>query len=114
MKRLIILSYLSLTGCVSVDMSGVVSDTVKASKDAYKAVVGEKAKPAAEPFAVSHSYIGKDTQTIGEVKKKCVEEAEQKLQQVIGKQVRYTVTQNDVLTINTSVVANCKLVAADL
>jgi hypothetical protein len=117
MKWLPILCYLlALTGCVTVELpKNLASDTVKAGKDAYKAVVGEKDKPPAAPtssgLALAHSYIGNETQTIGEIKQRCVDEAAQKLHQVAGRQVRYVVTQNDVATINASVVANCRLVA---
>jgi beta-lactam-binding protein with PASTA domain len=117
MKWLVILCGALLAGCVTVELpKNLVQDTVKVGKDAYKAVVGEKPKPAApEPagssVALAHSYVGKESQTIGEVKQRCVEEAAQKLEQVAGKQVSYSVTQNDVLTINATVVANCRLVA---
>src|SRR5262245_9262160 len=113
MKWLVILCCLPLAGCFKLEAPNLVSDSVKAGKDVYQAVVDRRKKP--EPtnasLTLSHSYIGKDSQTIGEIKELCVEEAVQKLQQASGKPVRYIVAQNDVATINATVVANCKLIA---
>jgi hypothetical protein len=117
MKWLMISCCLPLAGCLRVEVPNLISDSVKVGKDAYQAAV-EKRKPATEQpkpnFALNHSYVGKETQTIGEVKQQCVEEAAKKLHQTVGKEVRFIVTQNDVATINASVVANCRLVAENL
>ncbi len=109
MKKIAILAVLPLAGCVSIELPGLVSDAVKASKDLYKSAAGDKpeAPPARRVFA--HSYIGSESQTVAEMKQACVKEAEQKLAQALGKEPRYTVVENEVVTWDGKVMATCKL-----
>jgi hypothetical protein len=104
------------TACVSIDLPGVVSDTAKVAKDAYKSVAGKKDEPAAKAGAessnsVSNTYIGQDNQTATEVKQLCVSEATAKLFKASGKEVPYTVTDNTITTVNNAIAANCKVMA---
>jgi len=119
MKRIGIAAALFLSGCVTIEMKDVVSDTVKATKDVYKEVTTKKTEPAKAPAAsparrvLAHSYVGKDSETVSEIKQVCVNEAAQKLKQIAGKEQRYSVLKNDVLTLNNSAVANCELAIED-
>jgi chemotaxis protein CheY-P-specific phosphatase CheC len=112
MKKISIVAALFLSGCVSVSVPGLVSDTVKATKDAYKAVTGDKTGPAAGRV-LAHSYVGKDSQTVAEIKQSCVNEAAQKLSRLAGKEPRYSVVKNEVVTFNNNTVANCELAVED-
>ena len=59
---------------------------------------------------ISHSYIGNSNQTVTEVKQLCETEAAQKLRTMSGiEEVRYTVIENDIVTVNGAIAANCKL-----
>jgi hypothetical protein len=125
MKLLYLVPALALSGCVNLEFPGLLADTAKVSKDAYGAIVGKKegqepakqepakqepAKPAAVPSEyISHAYIGLESQSVTEIKQKCVSEAAEKLFKVTGKEVRYTVTENTIATVNNTVVANCRL-----
>lgn len=117
MKLLILLSALSLSACVSLEFPNVVSDTAKAAKilaekkdkeaqetrDMFAAAKGDK-----QPV-VSHTYIGKEDQTVAEIKQGCVIEATQKFAQILGTDVRSVVLENEVVSLKGKVVANCKL-----
>jgi PBP1b-binding outer membrane lipoprotein LpoB len=116
MKKMAVFAALFLSGCVSIEFPGLVTDAVKATKDLYKEATSDKTEPAkAEPGATSprhtlaHSYAGKDSQTVAEIKRSCVTEAARKLGQVAGKEMPYTVVENEIATVNGKVVANCKL-----
>jgi chemotaxis protein CheY-P-specific phosphatase CheC len=106
---------LALSGCVNLEFPGLIADTAKISKDAYTSVVGKKEAPEpAKPTAVqgeyiAHAYIGQESQTVTEIKQLCVNEAAEKLSKLAGKDVRYSVTENTITTVNNTVVANCKL-----
>jgi hypothetical protein len=115
-----------MSGCVSIEMPGVVADTAKVVKDSYRSVTGKGAEPAAAgasaPVAaasapapskasLSHSTIGSETQSLADLKQACINEAAQKLNQLSGKTVRYTVAENEVTLINGKPVANCRLAA---
>ncbi len=106
---------LALSGCVNLEFPGLVADTAKLSKDAYASVVGKKevqepAKPAAvQGEYIAHSYFGQENQTVTEIKQRCVSEAAEKLAILAVKDVRYSVTENAIATVNNTVVANCKL-----
>lgn len=116
-----------LCGCVTVEMPNVVSDTAKVGKDVYQAYRASKsdapkaATAAAAPASavpvsslpaefVQNTYVGRDTQTIAEIKRLCVEEASLKLEALLGRPATYTVTENAVVTIAQNTVANCRLV----
>jgi hypothetical protein len=116
MKKTTALAALLLSGCISIEFPGLVSDAVKATKGLYKDATGDKAAPAkAGPAAASprqvlaHSYVGKDSQTVAEIKRSCVTEAARKLGQITGKETPYTVVENEIATLGSDVVANCKL-----
>lgn len=120
MKPYLPLITLLLSGCVSIEMPGIVADTTKVVKDVYKSATtkAEPAAPAASAAtptpvrnALSHSYIGTEVQSIADLKQVCVNEAAQKLNQLSGKTVRYSVSENEVVVINGKPVANCKLMA---
>jgi hypothetical protein len=107
-----------LVGCVSIDLPGVVSDTAKVTKDAYRSVTGKKPdqEPAKAPGAaidtVSNTYIGKDNQSVAEIRQACVTEAAAKLFAASGKEVPYTVVENTISSVSNAVTANCKLSSA--
>jgi hypothetical protein len=106
MKKLAACAALLLSGCISIDVPGVVSDTVKATKDIYK----ETTTPKGSAF--THTYVGKDNQTVAEIKQSCETEAARKLNEIAEKEIRYTVLENEIGTVNSKVVANCKLAVA--
>lgn len=110
-----------VAGCVTVELPNVVSDTAKAGKDVYQAYKASKVKPSAlaasapaAPAArfVQNTYVGKDTQTVAEIKRLCVEEAGAKWSALVGRAVAYDVTENSVQTIEDTTVANCRLTMA--
>lgn len=116
MKLIYILIACSLSGCISVNLPELVSDTAKVTKDAYKSVTANKneAKNAAAGTSVaarsiSHSYVGQESQTVADIKQLCVNEAASKLTQMLGKDLPYRVLENDIVTIRNNIVANCKL-----
>lgn len=117
-----------VSGCVNLEFPGLVSDTAKLSKDAYGAIVGkkdskesakqepEKQEPvepaisAAKPSEyITNAYIGQESQSIAEIKQKCVSEAAEKLFKLAGNEARYTVVENTIATVNNTIVANCRL-----
>ncbi|MFG6442331.1 hypothetical protein [Roseateles sp. LKC17W] len=104
-----------LTGCVSIELPGVVSDTAKVAKDTYKSVTSKKAppetpKPAVAPAnSVANTYVGLESQTPAEIKQLCVDEAAAKLFKAHGKTVAYTVTENTLSAINNAIAANCRI-----
>lgn len=111
MKYLSLILMLALSGCVSLEFPGLVSDTAKVSKDTYNSIVGEdEAKPATETDGyIMHSYIGQENQSVSEIRQHCVSEAEAKFSAATGKEVHFTVVENTIATVNNAVVANCKL-----
>jgi hypothetical protein len=120
MKHSFLILSLLLSGCVNLEFPNLISDTAKVSKDAYGAIVGKKeapakaasepAKPAAAPTEfIMNAYIGQESQSIAEIKQKCVSEAAEKLFKVAGNDARYTVVENSIATVNNTVVANCRL-----
>jgi uncharacterized membrane protein len=104
-------------GCVSIDLPGVVSDTAKVTKDAYRSVTGKKpdqelAKGAgAASDTVSNTYIGKESQSVAEIRQACVTEAATKLFAATGKEVPYSIVENAISSVGNAVTANCKLSA---
>ena len=127
MKFLYLILALALSGCVNLEFPGLIADTAKVSKDTYGAIVWKKesqepakqepakpaqepAKPAAEPSQyITNAYIGQESQSVTEIKQKCVSEAAEKLFKVAGNEVHYTVIENTIATLNNTVVANCRL-----
>ena len=75
----------------------------QSAKDALRNIKSDK-KPV-----VTHSFVGRDDQTVSEIRQSCVIEATQKLAQVVGTDVRTTVLDNEVITLKGRVVANCRL-----
>jgi hypothetical protein len=118
MKVLLLALTLPLAACVSIDLPGLVSDTAKVGKDAYQSIAGKKAeeKPkepaAASADYITHATVGQASQTIAEIRDQCVREAVEKLNQLSGKEVQFTVLENTIGTVNNSVVANCKVAIA--
>ena len=118
MKLFLLALTLPLAACVSIDLPGLVSDTAKVGKDAYQSIAGKKAdeKPG-EPAAASGEFItyttvGQPSQTIAEIRDQCVREAVEKLSQLSGKEVQFTVLENTIGSVNNNVVANCKVAIA--
>lgn len=110
MKLVFIIAPLCLTACVSVSVPNLVSDSVKASKDAYKSVTEKNSDGKNKTSKVfTHTYIAKEQQTILEIKQSCLREAAQKLQDMAGRDLAYTVSENEISTINNRTIANCKL-----
>jgi predicted extracellular nuclease len=106
-----------LSGCVTVSMPSEIeaarkaAETAKeqaAAKDLIQAARGATATGKDKPV-ITHSYIGKDNQTVADIKQSCVVEATQKLAQSVGTDVRSVVLENEVVTAKGKVVANCKL-----
>ena len=118
MKHLIILLALPvISACVTIALPGVVSDSAKVAKEAYRSVTGKNDEQEGAPSStnlsesVSNTYIGQETQTPAEVKNLCVAEAAAKLFKSSGKEVPYTVTQNTISTFNASIAATCTVKA---
>jgi hypothetical protein len=103
------------TGCVSVDLPGVVSDTAKVTKETYRSVVGSKDEAKAPPPAndgrdsVTNSTIGSATQTLAQIKQLCQEEAEAKLRKHVGADARVVLVDSSTSTVNASVVVHCRV-----
>jgi hypothetical protein len=109
LKAAFLVAPLVLAGCVSIELPHVVADTAKVSKEAYQALKGNKS----DANAISHSYIGNSSQTTTEIKQRCESEAAQKLRQMgNGSEVRYTVLENEIVAINGTIAANCRIALA--
>lgn len=68
--------------------------------------------PKKEPLSLSNSVEGTNRQTIDDVKLSCIADAARKLNELSGKELRYTVLENDIAVIGGKVVANCKIAVA--
>ena len=114
-----IVAVILLSGCITIEMPGVVTDMVKAAKDAYKGSVSDRAEPGKGRAANStrsvlvHSYAGTGGQTEAEMKQLCVNEAAQKLALIAGKELNYVVLKSEVVTLNEGTFANCELAVGD-
>ncbi|WP_073213311.1 hypothetical protein [Massilia sp. CF038] len=111
-KSLCIIAPILLSGCFTIKLDNVVRDTADVSKSAYQSLAAkwDAKKKAKTATVISHSYIGNNNQTVTEVKQLCETEAAQKLRTMSGlEEVRYTVIENEIVTINGAVAANCKL-----
>jgi hypothetical protein len=115
MKKLIFLLPLLLSGCVSIEMPGLVSDVVKAAKDLYAGTSADRtqvAKPAATASrqpVLAHSYVGKVSETQAEIKHVCVAEAAQMLRVITGKEMSYSVLREEIVMLDKTAIANCEL-----
>jgi hypothetical protein len=116
LKAVFLVVPLVLAGCVSIELPHVVADTANVSKEAYQALTGGKRdakKREQDANAISHSYIGNNSQTTTEVKQRCETEAAQKLRQMgNGSEVRYTLLENEIVAINGTIAANCRIALA--
>ncbi|CAN7616594.1 hypothetical protein [Rhizobacter sp. LjRoot28] len=108
---------LALGGCVSVQMPAAIAEAQKAAeqareskeaKDLIQAARGATGTGRDKPV-INHSYIGRDDQTVADIKQSCVVEATQKFAQMVGTDVRSVVLENEVVTARGKVVANCRL-----
>jgi mannitol-specific phosphotransferase system IIBC component len=115
MQRIGIVAAVFVSGCVSIELPNVVSDTAKVTRETYKELTSRKAEPAKAPArrVLAHSYVGKDSETVAEIRQVCVNEAAQKLSLMGVKDVRYSVQKNEIVTLNNSAVANCELALED-
>jgi len=81
-----------LGGCVSVQMPAAIAEAQKmaeAAKESKEAKDLIQAARTASPGGkdkpvIAHSYIGKDNQTLADIKQSCVVEATQKFAQLVG------------------------------
>ena len=99
-------------GCVSIEVPHLVEDTAKVGKSAYQAVSEkiDRKKRERDGKIIAHSYIGSANQSVNEVKQRCEAEAAGKLRQMGGaNDVNYTVLDNEIVTINGTIAANCRL-----
>lgn len=85
----------------------MVSDAIKATKDIYKGAIGDGSK-----CEIAHSYVGRESQTVAEIKQACESDAARKLREVVQKEIPYVVIENQVASVNGKTVANCKVAAA--
>lgn len=117
MKLLILVPALLLSACMSFEFPGAISDATKAARTLTEKTEKE-AKETKEMFAsakgdkkpvVTHTFIGREDQTVAEIKQGCVIEATQKFAQIIGTDVRSVVLENEVVSLKGKVVANCRL-----
>jgi hypothetical protein len=115
MKKTGIIAALFLSGCISIDLPNVVSDTAKVTKETYKDLTSKKAEPAKVPArrVLAHSYVGKDSETVSEIKQVCVNEAAHKLSLIGVTEQSYSVLRNEIVTLRNSAVANCELAVED-
>ena len=119
MQKVVIVGVLFLSGCVTIEMPGVVTDMAKVAKDAYKGSTFHKSDSTKKPdassmrFVLAHSSVGKDSQTEAEIKQLCIKEAAQKLARIAGKELNYVVLKSEVVTVNNTVFANCELGVED-
>lgn len=104
MKQLILLAVLLTTACTTIELPGLVSDTVKAGKDIYQTVKQETT--AAPSNVLSNTAIGKENQSVTEIKQQCISEALLKLDRL---NPSYRVLENEISTVDQRVVAHCKL-----
>lgn len=111
LTTLFLLFPLLLTACVSIELPHVVEDTAKVGKSAYQALTSKR---DAGKAGISHSYIGNENQSTAEMKQHCETEAAHKLRQMAGgsAELRYSVLENEIVNINGSIAANCKLAPA--
>lgn len=108
---------LALGGCVSVQMPAAIAEAQKVAEQARESKEAKDLIQAARGAAgtgrdkpvITHSYIGRDDQTVADIKQSCVVEATQKFAQMVGTDVRSVVLENEVVTARGKVVANCKL-----
>ena len=114
-KTISIAAVVFLSGCITIEMPGVVSDMVKAAKDAYRGPTSDRADstktpiPSSVPLVLSHSYIATGSQTEAEIRQLCIKEAAQKLARIAGKELSYVVVKSEVVTLNKNTYANCEL-----
>lgn len=110
-KPLFLVVPLLFTGCVSVRVPHPADHAVHVSRSVHNAVTAKNERRARERDGriISHSYIGSGNQTANEIKQRCVAEAANKLRRMSGGDVGYSVLDNDIVTINGSIAANCRL-----
>jgi hypothetical protein len=111
-KSLFLLVPVVLTGCFTIKLDNVVRDTADVSKSAYQSLSAkwDGKKKAKTANVITHSYVGSNSQSVAEIKQQCESEAVQKLRAMAAvEDVRYTLIENEVVTINGAVAANCKV-----
>jgi hypothetical protein len=109
---LLLSAALILPGCVTVKLDNVVRDTAEVSKNAYESLSAkwDAKKKARTANVIAHSYVGTGNQSVNDIKQQCESEAVQKLRAMSGKdEVRYTLIENDIVSINGTIAANCKV-----
>jgi hypothetical protein len=113
-KTLLLVFPLTLSGCISIELPHLVSDTANASVNAYQNLTGKKdAKKRDDPNTVSYSYIGNNSQSVGDMKQNCETQAAQQLRQRHNNmELRYTLLENEIIATKDTISANCKVALA--
>lgn len=113
-KALLLVCPLTLGGCISIELPHLVSDTATAGVNVYHSLRGKKeARRPDDADTLSYSYLGNNSQTIGQMKQSCEVQAAQQLRQRYNNpEVRYTVLENDIVATRDSISANCRLALA--
>lgn len=111
LKPLFLFAPLLFTACVSVRVPHPADHAAHVSRSVHNAVAAKNERRARERDArtITHSYIGSGNQTANDIKQRCEAEAANKLRQMSGGDVRYSVIDNDIVTINGAIAANCRL-----
>jgi len=108
-KSLFLVAPILFTGCVSVRVPHPADHAAHVSRSVHNAVAAQNDRRARDGRTITHSYIGSGNQTVNEVKQRCEAEAANKLRQMSGGDARYSVLDNDIVTINGAIAANCRL-----
>lgn len=113
-KALLLVCPLSLGGCISIELPHLVSDTTAAGVNAYHSIRGKKdAKKSDDPEALTFSYVGNNSQTIGQMKQSCEVQAAQLLRQRHNNpELRYTLLENEIVATRDTISANCRIAPA--
>ena len=111
LKPLFLVAPLLFTACVSVRVPHPNDHAVHVSRSVHNAVIAKNERRARERdgMTITHSYVGSGNQSANEIKQRCEAEAANKLRRMGGSDVGYSVLDNDIVTINGSIAANCRL-----
>lgn len=104
MKYMILCLAGLLAACTTIELPGLVSDTVKAGKDIYQTVKQDGGKSPSN--VLSNTAVGRDEQSVVQIKQQCIDEALRKLGQG---NPRYRVLENEIGMLEQRLVAHCKL-----
>ena len=112
----IFLTSFILFGCVKIKMpDNLVSDTVNAGKGLYKDLTkSDTTETIAEvpnnAIIFTNNYVGRDNQTINEVKSSCLLDLENQAKKKLTlEKVNYKIVENKVTQRDTLTIATCKI-----